>query len=254
MLWRLATGLIVLFWAVMTALLVRNTYFPEESEQGPVPVRLILQRYAATPTLSNTFQLQHAGSTCGNVSMSVIEWKDPASAQHRGFTWQVGGHIELDPQSSPPARVTWNFSGDYTDDEHWERMTLGARSSVTDTFVSVQWKQGLELPMIEVRKGDKLIMDTKAAMEQAKSSPMATGLGGLSGLGGLGSFMPGFLGGNKTVSLDSLVRLNARNASVRLGGRIRKAFVLNISLMGLYPSRAWFTEAGEVIRVDLPQD
>ena len=246
MLWRIATGLIVLFWAVMTVLLVRHHYFPPEAEYSVVPVHLVLERYAANPSPSNTLTLRKDGQNCGNMTMALLDWKEPGTAQHKGFTWQAGGLVDVNSQSSPEARITWSFSGDFTQDERWERIALGARSSLTDTFVNVQWRLGQELPTIEVRKGDKIVMDTKAAMEQAKTNPMMAGMGGLT------SMLPSFLG-NKAVSLERLIHLGAKEASVRLGGRPRKAFVLTVSLMSLYQTKCWFTEAGELIKVDLPQ-
>ena len=246
MLWRLASALILIFWAVMTTLLVRHTYFPAEAEFAPVPMSLLMQRFASTAMPSNTLQLRQGKTLLGNATLAIVDWKDTATGASKGYTWQVGGMIEAPPDLGQQARVTWNFSGDYTTDGRWERIALSARSSATDTFVNVSWKLGQELPVIEVRKGDKIVMDTATAMEQAKSNPM------LAGMGGMTSMLPSFLG-NKAVSLEHLINLSAKEASIRLGNRQRKAFLLTASLMNLYQTKAWFTEAGEIIKVDLPQ-
>ncbi|MDB6074734.1 MAG: hypothetical protein JWO89_2374 [Verrucomicrobiaceae bacterium] len=246
MLWRIATGLIVLFWAVMTVLLVRHTYFPTEAEFAVIPVKMLMERYAKNPNLSNTLQLMQGGQKCGNVTLVLIEWKDQQTGAHKGYTLQAGGMVEQEPRATPESRVTWSFSGDFTDDERWERVALGAQSSVTKTFVSVGWRKGQEIPSIEVRKGDKVIMDTAGALNEAKQSPMMAGMGGLT------SFIPGLGGMNKAVSLETLIHLSAREAAMPLGGKPRKAFVLTTSLMSLYQAKTWFTEAGEVVRVDLP--
>lgn len=246
MLWRLATGLIVLFWAVMTVLLVRHSYFPSEAEFAAIPVRMLMERYSRNPSIGNTLQLMQGDRKCGNVTLVLLDWKDLATGAHKGFTWQAGGSVEAEPRTTPETRVTWSFSGDFTDDERWERMALGAQSSATKTFVSVGWRTGQEMPAIEVRKGDKVIMDTAGALAQAKQSPMMAGMGGIT------SLIPGMGTMNKAVSLEHLIRLGAKEAAMPLGGKPRKAFVLTTSLMSLYQAKAWFTEAGELVRVDLP--
>ena len=246
MLWRLATGLIVLFWAVMTVLLVRHTYFPTEAEFATVPVGVLMERYARNPNPSSTLQLMQGMKKCGNVTLVLLDWKDPITGAHKGYTWQAGGMIEPEPRTPPDTRITWSFSGDFTDDERWERISLAARASATDTFVNVGWKLGQEMPTIEVRKGDKMVMDTNGALAQAKQNPMMAGMGGIT------SLIPGFGGMNKALSLEHLIHLGAREASMPLGGRPRKAFVLTTSLMSLYQAKTWFTEAAEVVRVDLP--
>ena len=245
MLWRLATVLILLFWAVMTVLLVRRTYFPAETEQVAVPVKLVMQRLAANHPPGGTLQLLQGRQRCGNTSYSLLDY--PLKGPRKGYTWQVGGAVENGERNQPESRITWNFSGDFTDDEHWERISLSVRSSSADTTVNVGWRQGQDLPEIEVRKAGALVMDTTQALAQAKGSPMMTGLGGFT------SMIPGF-GGSPVVSLERLIRVSARQASMPLGGRRRKAFALTFSLMGLYQAKAWVTEAGELVRVDLPQD
>ncbi|MFZ4595525.1 MAG: hypothetical protein ACOYOF_14800 [Verrucomicrobiaceae bacterium] len=44
MLWKSVTVLILLFWSIMTALLVQHTYFPDNGELAEVPVNAVLHR------------------------------------------------------------------------------------------------------------------------------------------------------------------------------------------------------------------
>lgn len=247
MLWRLTTALILLFWAVMTVLLVRRTYFPTEAEHAVVPVKLVMQRHAANHAPGGTLTLMQGDRACGNATFMLTDY--PATGERKGYTWQVGGALNSGArgQLEAPA-ITWHFSGDFTDDERWERIGLAVRSRSADTTVTIGWKLGQDMPTIEVRKAKDLVMDTAQALAQAKGSPMMTGFGGLT------SMIPGFGGHSPAVSLEHLIRLGAREASMTMGGRQRKAFVINLSLMSLYQAKAWFTEAGELVRVDLPQD
>ncbi len=250
MLWRLATALILLFWAVMTGLLIQRTYFPKESEHRPVPVKLVLARHAAAH-VSGTLKLLQGSQGRGNATFMLADY--PMKGPHKGYTWQIGGlvndpEIDDNTRTQPQTGITWNFSGDFTDDERWERMGLSARSSRLDTTVNIGWKVGEDMPVIEVRKAGELIMDTAQALAQARKNPM------MSGFGGITSLIPGFSAGSPKVSLEHLVRVSASEATMRLGGKPHKAFVINLTLMGLYPAKAWFTEAGELVRVDLPQD
>jgi hypothetical protein len=45
MIWRVAAILAVLFWAVMSGLLVRDIYFPEASRFAVVPPRMVIELF-----------------------------------------------------------------------------------------------------------------------------------------------------------------------------------------------------------------
>ena len=49
-------------------------------------------------------------------------------------------------------------------------------------------------------------------------------------------------------------KLQAREGMMMLAGRQRKCFVLTLPIMGMYEVKMIFTEAGELARIDLPDD
>lgn len=62
MIWRLLPAMAVLFWAVMTVLLVRTVYFPGESSLAEVPPRFVFDLFLKQASRqTNTLHLQHRG-------------------------------------------------------------------------------------------------------------------------------------------------------------------------------------------------
>ena len=72
--------------------------------------------------------------------------------------------------------------------------------------------------------------------------------GALAMISMLGGGMP------KTSAQTETMKLQAREGQMVLAGRQRKCFVLTLPIMGMYEVKMIFTEAGELARIDLPDD
>ena len=60
MIWRVAAVLVVLFWAVMSGLLVRDVYFPEASRFAAVPPRMVIDLFLRqSEVFGSTLHLHH---------------------------------------------------------------------------------------------------------------------------------------------------------------------------------------------------
>lgn len=247
MLWKSVTALIVLLWAVMTFLLVRETYFPEESRLTEVSVNTVLERAAQHRNLTrNTLTLTRNGVRLGHADVSVLERKDESASAPLGFTWQAGGLIEGKSWGVADGSAVWRFDGDVNREQGWERISLAVRIADTDTNLLVGWKKGDDMPKIELKRRGELIMNTEQALDQAKSQQ---GGGAAMGLMGM---LPGFLG-KQTVSLERLIQLQAHRGHMQLAGEERKSLQLTLSLLGFYQAKLSYTEAGELARIELPQ-
>lgn len=245
MLWKSVTALIVLFWAVMTTLLVRHSYFPDVPVLKTVPVSELLSQVASRRDIvRSTLSLMRNGERRGNADLAISEWREPLAPSRSGFHFQAGGQLTTQV-SGEDSNVTWRFDGDLREAGGWESMTLAVRTPSNNSSVFIGWKQGDEMPKIEVWRGQERIMDTKQALEQARQQKG-------SGLGMMGSMLPGFLG-KQTISLQNLVSLQAESGVIPLAGKKRKGYILTLSLMGFYQAKASYTENGELTRVELPQ-
>lgn len=245
MLWKSVTALIVLFWAVMTVLLVRHTYFPDDGLLAEVPVAHVLQRVVQNrQPMRNTLQLLQGDKRIGHADLSISEWREPLEPKPQGWAWQAGGMVDGAATGTPNAHLSWRFEGNQATDQTWNHISLAVRATATDTNLFVSWKRGEESPTIEVRRGGNLIMDTEAALEQAKQEQ------GIAG--GLTSFLPSFMGSQK-LSLERSIHLAAHESRLTLAGKPRKGYTLTLSLLSLYQAQAHYTEAGELTRIDLPR-
>jgi len=247
MLWKSVTALIVLFWAVMTTLLVRHTYFPDVPVMTSVPGTQVLDLAAKHRNITrSTLTLTRNGARRGTADLSIAEWREPEQPKRLGFHFQAGGMLTTDDKGGTAgSNITWRFDGDLKESGGWNAVSLAMRTPATNTSVFVGWKQGDETPKIEVWRGDKMIMDTKAALAQAREQQGA-------GLNVMGGMIPSFMG-KQTVSLENLLQLQAQSGVIPLAGKPRKGFILTLALMAFYQARATYTEAGELTRVDLPQ-
>ena len=245
MLWKSVTALTVLFWAVMAVLLVRHTYFRDDGLLSEVPVESVLRRAVQNrQPMRNTLQLLQGDKRIGHADVGVSEWREPLEPKPQGWSWQAGGMVDGAATGTPNAHLSWRFEGNQATDQTWDRISLAVRATASDTNLFVSWKRGEESPTIEVRRGGKLIMDTQAALEQAKKEQ------GIAG--GLTSFLPSLMG-NQKLSLERSIHLAAHESRLTLAGKPRKGYTLTLSLLSLYQAQAHYTEAGELTRIDLPR-
>ena len=70
MIWRTAAAFVVLFWAVMTGLLLRDVYFPDESRFAEVPPKYVFDLFLKQAEVTaNTLHLYHRDQKIGHASL-----------------------------------------------------------------------------------------------------------------------------------------------------------------------------------------
>jgi hypothetical protein len=248
MLWRIVTVLIVLFWGTMTTLLVRHTYFTEVTST-PVPVPQLLEQvklYHSKLGGSHTLNLLRDGAPAGQMYFTLDQREDSS-----GYHWNLGG-IVFGNVLKPPVEglaARWKFEGQQRPDLTWSALILRITADATNTVAEITWKQGDELPKIEVRTDGQLVLDTEGALQQAREQASSFGLGSLiSGGGILGSVM-----GSSKVDLGRLLQMSARTQPLALGDRQARGVLLTLSALGLMEAKASFTQDGALADVQLPQ-
>jgi hypothetical protein len=232
MFWRIIGALVVMFWAVMAGLLVRDAYFPGESVFASVPPRRVLDLFLDHRSLLSTLHLFKEKEKIGHASFTV-DVTDTLEDVPRLYELQGSGMIEgrALPESGT-GNIAWQLALKLANGEKPEAMTLRVNMDAAKVAVLVEWKAGEARPFFEVRRDGEVIAD---ATTVAAMMPMLAGsLGNAS-------------------AQTTQIQVNAREGLIELAGRERKGYELTLGMAGASVIRAVFTQAGELARVDLPQ-
>ena len=247
MFWRMISALGILFWAVMTGLLIRDTYFPEESRFAEMPPKFVLDLFLNHGDPATMLLLYKGEDKLGR-STCTVRRQPRTPGQTEIYDLQASGLVDGKAFGAGGSDLTWRIAGELDDGQQWRSLLFqtgwrpgegpeGARDGVAATVI---WKRGGDAPTFEVRQGGRVIMDN------AKADSMLKG-GSLPLAGLLGSSLNG--GG----TLANLAQVKAREGAMMLAGKRRKCYILQMQFMGLYEIKVLFTEAGELARIDLPQ-
>lgn len=246
MFWRTISALGILFWAVMTGLLIRDAYFPEESRFAEVPPKVVLDLFLNHRESATTLLLYRGEEKLGHSTITVRK-QPPAPGQTSIYDLQGSGQVEGKAFGAEGSDLTWRMSSELDEGQEWKTMIFqtgwrpgdgpwDARDGVAATVV---WKRDSGSPTFEVRQGGKVIMDTAKANSMLKGGSLP--LGGL-----LGSSLG-------AAAASNMAQVKAREGAMTLAGKRRKCYILQMQFMGLYEIKMLFTEAGELARIDLPQ-
>lgn len=242
MLWRVLTAVLLLFWAVMTGLLMRTVYFPDQSVLAEVPVKMVFDLFLnQAQAHSNTLHLYQHDDRLGHASFHVVR-NDRTGKGAPLYRMTVSGGLDVGLGKVEPQKMGagWRMEADLRDGQDLESLQMDLTAAETERTVMLRWKKGEEVPVMEVREGNKLIMDAKGAMAMVGMGEKMGMFGGVFGLA-------------KPEGGAPEVRLEAREGLMELAGRDRRCFVVRMKLFGTYDVQALFTEVGELARVDLPQ-
>jgi hypothetical protein len=141
--------------------------------------------------------------------------------------------------------ATWNVACILADAERWQHLEIHAEFPERDASMKLAWNENAATPEVLVKQGDRIIMssqDVKMILGAGESGAMAMlslfGGGGLAKLG----------------EMPKQTALSARKGVMTLAGRERKCFILTLPVIGSHEVKMLFTEAGELARIDLPDD
>ena len=250
MIWRVAAVLAVVFWAVMSGLLVRDIYFPEASRFAIVPPRMVMDLFLQqSEDFGSTLHLYHQREKLGHANIQVSRRIKPS--HQTVYDIIAHGVVEQGTPGEPIRSIvaTWSLGCILADAESWQQLILKASFPQRDASMQLSWNEKQTTPEVMVKQGERVVMnsqDVKMLMS------MGTGQGGTLA-------MLSMLGGNvpKTSvppNKSEAMKLQAREGMMVLAGRQRKCFVLTLPIMGMYEVKMIFTEAGELARIDLPDD
>ncbi|MBB5034454.1 hypothetical protein [Prosthecobacter vanneervenii] len=250
MLWRVVAVLTVMFWSVMSGLLVRDSYFPEESRFAVVPPKMVFDLFLRqSENFGCTLHLYHQKEKVGHANLQVARRIKP---NHQTVYDIIShGSVEQESEAGVPAHsilAAWNMGCTLADAERWQHLGLKATFPQRDASMQLSWDERNPTPELLVKQGDRVVMSSKDVQMLMNFG----GAGGLDGAPGMLSMISGGLAKNEA-SPDAM-KLQAREGQMVLAGRQRKCFVLTLPVMGMHEVKMIFTEAGELARINLPSD
>ncbi|TDU63199.1 hypothetical protein EI77_04407 [Prosthecobacter fusiformis] len=243
MLWRILSAVVVLFWAVMTGLIIRDTYFPDHSRFAVVPPKFVFDLFLTeAAAFNNTLHLYHEKEKIGHTTFTIrrdgnVEEDEEAPV----YAVLASGSMDLKESQIAGHDVTYRLTGELEDAERWSSFDLELKSVSADMQATVIWKTGDKLPAIEVKKAGQLVMNT-----QFIQTMMA---------------MKGAFGG-ETDWLAQLTKvregaqampLKAREGIMELAGKQRRCYIVTLDVLQMEEVRLYFTEVGELARIEFPQ-
>ncbi len=243
MIWRAAAILAVLFWAVMSGLLIRDVYFPEASSFAEVPPKVVVDRFLRqSDTFGSSLHLYHHREKIGHATFQVSRRIKPNHAVAYDILARgIVEHQEDDDRRAVEA--TWSVACILADAERWQHLNLEASLPLRDASLKLAWSEHEATPQVLVKHGQRVIMNSQDVQRLLGAGENGT-LALLSMLGG----MPN----SRKNSPPEQTRLHAREGLMPLAGRERKCFVLMLPIFAQHEVTLLFTEAGELARIDLP--
>lgn len=240
MLWRALTAILVLFWAVMTGLLLRNVYFPDHSVLAEVPPKLVWDLFLNQAAMhSNTLHVYHHQSKLGHANFHVLKSPKPGRDGLTLYRLTASGGVDTPMGGGVKVSAGWRIEADLLDGEELTGLRLDMTTADTGRTVVLRWQEGAAAPELKVRDKGDVVLDTRGALALAGLGSQAGLFGGLLGRGEDGT-PPG-------------LEMTAREGLMDLAGRQRRCFVIRLKIFNNYEVQALFTEVGELARVDLPQ-
>ena len=146
MFWRLISAAIVLFWAVMTGLVIRDAYFPDSSQFAELPPKLVFDQFLdQAGSFNNQLLLYHEKEKLGHTNFSITRQKDTEPAV---YVIGAGGSIVPPGDAAPAGATSFNLTAELEDGRIWRSVALQTRTSALQTVGNVSWKAGDGFPKV----------------------------------------------------------------------------------------------------------
>jgi len=238
----MAAILVVLFWAVMSGLLVRDVYYPEASRFAQVPPRVVLDLFLRqSAAFGSTLHLYHHREKIGRATFQINRRIRPDSKTVYDVLAHGVVEREEGAQEGRHVEASWSASCVLADAERWQQLTLAARFPARDVSLKLSWDEKQPTPELLVQQGERVMMNS-----QDVKNLMSLGSDGVL------SLFSALSGRKAAPNTASGTQLQAREGLLLLAGRERKCFVLVLPILGQDEVKMIFTEAGELARIDLP--
>jgi hypothetical protein len=251
MMWRSISAAIVLFWAVMTGLIIRDAYFPDSSRFAEVPPRMVFELFLSqSASFNNQLHLYRNRERLGQAHISVHREREESG----GVVYELvaNGYVTGSADSAPGLGTSFTLRAELENGDQWRSFQLQTKTAAMQTVGNLAWRKGDQFPQIEVKKGEEVVLNADIVKTMMALSGGMSGVSGMTPAGGQFDWLSQLKGvtGSETVS----VTLTAREGVMDLAGKSRRCYILTAALMGGYEVRFLFTEMGELARIEMPGD
>jgi len=237
--WPAFKILIIASWLVVMSQMVRKVYFPEGSQLAEVPARVVLKLFLEQGTKLNALILFKDGKKIGHASLNArqLDRDSPDS----DFQLYATGGLDKGGVPSVDSEIGWRLDLRLLQGEHWGGLGGQIRMPSLATTLDFHWEQSEKMPRFELKQNGQVTMN-----EQLAAPFVAQAFAGQGS-----AVIPGGTVVN-TANAEGLIRMKSREGILVLAGQKRRGYVLEFTIMETYQAKAFFTEAGELALVELP--
>jgi len=231
-------GLVLAFWLVMTVLLVRYTYFPEGSKFAEVPPRVVMKLFLEQGSKNNAMHVYHYDKKIGHAAIDTRKVKSIESLPGDPVihVLKMNGLLERGMLSMVKEPVVWRMEARLKRMEEFEFFSVHVFMQESGLTAELVWNADESAPKFSFSsKGQP---NPQAEMAQTLLTQM---------LGG------GALPGGVAKPSEESVHISSRQNSMNIGGQKRNGFTMEIGASESWRLKAFFTEAGELALVTLPE-
>jgi hypothetical protein len=234
---RAFMGLVLAFWLVMTVLLVRYTYFPEGSRFAEVPPRVVMKLFLEQGAKNNAMHVYHYDKKIGHAAFEARKVKSIESLPGDPVTHvvKINGLLERGMLSAVREPVIWRLEARLKGMEEFEYFKAHIYMQDSGMTAELVWNVGERAPRISLSA-----KEGPSPEAQILQTLLAQVLG------------TGSLPGGAATPSEQSVQLIARQGNMNIGGQKRLGFTMEIGATESWKMKAFFTEAGELALVTLP--
>lgn len=236
--WRTISLVVTGFWLVMSSLLVRYVWFPEGSHFSDVPppvvLRGFLEQSSSLATASSLWVFRHDEKIgFANVRCSRL------TSGRQDYMLRIDGFLDRGALPFADEKAVWRLSLKLLQVEKLSELKGNLRVERTPWVLDFHWQQGQKAPEVNLQ----------APEDSPVNNPMLQLMLAQAFSGGAA---PGLLGGVATDPGDVL-RVRARESEMDFAGQKSHGHLLEFTVMDRWKARAFITEAGEFVLMDLPE-
>ncbi len=240
---RILSGAIVLFWLVMTGLLVQLVYFPDESRMSQVDPDYVVGLFLRNKEISELSVFKGAEKV-GEISLlpQHVPKDETGGVQtlKRDLIFDASGDVALPNLDEQMLR--WNGRIRIAEDRSIEFVDISVRFEKPKVRVSLEMDpKKLEFNYV-VSRDDVVVTDSK-------TDPNAPGLAELRLLMLAWGVNPAQIE-SAAAEQQKKSKISARHGNIKLGGKRFHAYVLSLDVMESGSVKLYFTDAGELVKVD----
>lgn len=240
LIWRALYFSIVAFWLVMAGWLVRTVYYPEGAGFAEVPPRVILKAFLEQGGLINTLHVYHREEKIGHAAVNPRRLGEGANGPD--YALLISGLLDKGAVPGADGPVSWHLDLRLNNMDTWAGASGRVRLLATSTVMDFSWPKSQNLPTFTVRRNGAVVADD--TLLQPLIAQMMLNPAGSPTLPD-GTPIP-------AQGVGDMISVKSREGSMKIAGQRRSGYVIEMGFMDRYSIKAFFTEAGELALVELP--